>query len=54
MKEKVIKDLHGSRFAGHFGRDKITTSFEERLYWPKLEKDVITIVSCPVYQVAKG
>ena len=40
MRKEIFDQLHSSRTAGHFGRDRTVESIERRFYWSGLKKDV--------------
>ncbi|WCJ37823.1 hypothetical protein M5689_018922 [Euphorbia peplus] len=55
IREKVIRDLHGGSLVGHFGRDKTYDAVSSQYYWPKMRRDVTSLVErCYVCQTAKG
>ena len=47
--------MHDDGLAGHFRKDKTIESVKDKYYWPRLRRNVNTIVSrCYVCQRAKG
>ena len=55
LREFIIRELHGGGLAGHFGYDKTLAVVPDRFFWPKMRRDVHTIVNrCRVCQVNKG
>ena len=40
LRKEIFDQLHSSRTAGHFGRDRTVESIERRFYWSGLKKDV--------------
>ena len=45
LHEHFIRDLHGGGMACHLGLDKTIEAIKGQYYWPKLRRDVTTIVS---------
>jgi hypothetical protein len=55
MRENIIKELHNSGLAGHFGKDKTLALIEDKYYWSKMKKDIIRYVArCRICQMAIG
>ena len=55
FREFLISELHGGGLAGHFGHGKTYALVADRFYWPRLRKDVHTVVDrCRVCQLNKG
>ena len=55
MRENIIRDLHSSGLAGHFGKDKMLALIEDKYYWSKMKKDITKYVAqCTIFQMAKG
>lgn len=53
--EHLIRELHGGGLSVHLGHEKTLNSTRERYFWPKLYKDVESIIcSCAICQVDKG
>ena len=47
--------MHGDGLVGHLRRDKTIESVKDKYYWPRLRRNVTTIVSrCYVCQRGKG
>ena len=47
--------MHGDGLAGHLRRDKTIELVKDKYYWPRLRRNVTTIMSrCYVCQRAKG
>jgi hypothetical protein len=55
FREFLITELHGGGLAGHFGHDKTFATVADRFYWPRMRRDVHTVVDrCQVCQINKG
>jgi hypothetical protein len=55
MRENIIRDLHSSGLAGHFGKDKTLSLIEDKYYWPEMKKDITRYVAqCRIFQMVKG
>ena len=55
MRENIIRELHSSVLARHFGKDKILALIEDKYYWPKIKRDITRHVArCRICQMAKG
>ena len=55
LRLQVMRDLHDSPLAGHFGRDKTTALARRLVYWPGMTQTVADYVaSCPICQRVKA
>jgi len=45
MQENIIKELHNSGLAEHFGKDKTLALIEDTYYWPKIKRDITRYVA---------
>ena len=55
FREFLITELHGGGLAGHFGQDKTFAIVADRFYWPRMRRDVHTVVDrCRICQLNKG
>ena len=55
MRENIIRELHSSGLAGHFGKDKTLPLIEDKYYWSKMKNYITSFVAqCRICQMAKG
>ena len=55
FREFLIIELHGGGLAGHFSHDKTFAIIADRFYWPRMRRDIHTVVDrCRVCQLNKG
>jgi hypothetical protein len=55
MRENIIRELHSSGLAGHFGKDKTLALIEDKYYWLNMKKDINRYVEwCRIFQMDKG
>ena len=45
MRENIIRELHSSGLAGHFGKDKTLALIKDKYYWPKIKRDITRYVA---------
>jgi hypothetical protein len=55
MRGNIIRELHSSGLAGHFGKDKMLALIEDKYYWLNMKKDITRYMAqCRICQMAKG
>ena len=40
IRQKILSELHGQRYARHLGRDRTVGAVRNRFYWPNMGKDL--------------
>ena len=45
MRENIIRELHSSGLAWHFGQDNTLALIEDNYYWPKMKKCITRYVA---------